>query len=656
LDLPLRTKLLTGFITVALICGLLTVVAGGLLINNMVIGEAQRRVALGLKTSRAMLDSQLAEAQHTACVLADWVADQHGLQGDGVSEAFLEKAREKCGLDFLHILDTNGVVKATARGDAKGLKIADSPVATAALRQGASASGLRLMPMRELAAESSELAAQAYIRVVETPRAKPGGPTEVGEAMVLEAVSPIVKPGGRIVGVVHLGMVLNRNDDFVDFVRSNIFTEATYKGKGLGTVTIFLGDVRIATNVVAPNGQRAIGTRVSAEVNEQVLQRGQRWIGPAFVVDSWYMSAYEPLQDVAGNTIGILYVGVLKDRYDDMRAWAVGVFLLVALVALVIAAAAGLYLARRLARPITRLTAGAVEIAGGNLDYRLPEPRSAEWDEIKKLTVAFNEMVVALDERDEEVRRSHTELEATAAELKRWNQNYLDTLEFITHELKNQIAAMKINMLAVRDGYIGELTPDQHEAVDDVVVAVNRTEEMILNYLNLSRIEKGELEVRLRPVSLDVDVVRPVVRELKARFNEKSMRVEVDLAADLMVQADSSLLQVVYENLLSNAAKYGREGGLVRVWGRPLNGMWELHVWNEGDGVPPDEVEELFRKFTRLQPPGEQERGTGLGLYINREIVRKHGGDIRAESRHGQWIDFIFTLPRPDELLEERIG
>jgi len=120
-----------------------------------------------------------------------------------------------------------------------------------------------------------------------------------------------------------------------------------------------------------------------------------------------------------------------------------------------------------------------------------------------------------------------------------------------------------------------------------------------------------------------------------------------------VVQADPALLQIVYENLLSNAAKYGRQGGTVRMTGRRINGWVELHTWNEGQGVSAERLEELFRKFSRLQPPGHQERGTGLGLYITREIVRKHGGEIRAESREGEWIDFIFTLPRHDMLLEE---
>lgn len=651
MDLPLRTKLALAFVAVALIGGVLTVTAGSLLISRMVVGEAQRRVALGLKTARAMLEARLGEEQKACALLAGWLASSSSLAHGRDIQASLEDFRGQCGADILHVVDARGTVIATARGRANGMTVLDSPVVRAAIEQKRAASGITLIGISQLVAENASVAERAYVRVVDTPRAKPGGPKEVREALMLEAAQPIIRTGGRVVGAVRMAVMLNRNYDLVDFVRSNIFTEATYKGKNLGTVTIFLGDVRVATNVIGPDGERAIGTRISAEVYDCVLGRGERWVGPAFVVGNWYVSAYEPLRDPTGRTIGILYVGVLKDRYDDMRRQAMAIFFGISLLALLLAAWASTVLANRIARPIVLLTDGAAQIAQGRLDYRLPDPRRARREEIKRLTAAFNEMAAALQRRDEELRKSHEELARSAEELKRWNQNYLDTLEFITHQLKNQVAAMKINLLAVRDGYVGQLAEGQREALDDVVAAVNRTEEMILNYLNLSRIEKGELEVRARPVHIEAEVLRPVLRDTRPRFDERGMRVEVDLPEDLVVQADPSLLQIIYDNLLTNAAKYGREGGLVRIWGERKDGWVELHVWNEGPGVPPDQIEDLFRKFTRLETGSQAARGTGLGLFIAREIARAHGGDITAASKPNEWIDFVVTLPRPDAVL-----
>jgi len=376
------------------------------------------------------------------------------------------------------------------------------------------------------------------------------------------------------------------------------------------------------------------------------------------VVDNWYISAYEPLRNIQGHIVGMLYVGILKNRYDDMRRQAMTLFIVVAVLVFICAVFLSLWLAARLARPLSRLTAGAAEVTRGNLDYRLPQPPAAKRDEINRLTSTFNQMVNSLKERNEQLQHSRDDLQQTATELKQWVKNYLEALEFITHELKNQIAAMKINLLAVRDGYIGKISEDQREALDDVGQAINRAEEMTLNYLNLSRIEKRELQVHPRPLHIESDVIRPLLSNFRGRIESRGMRVQVEVQKDLSVQADPSLLQIVYENLLNNAIKYGRKGGTVRLSGEQRNEEAELHVWNDGPGIPSYQMDKLFKKFSRLQPlsGAEQETGTGLGLFITREILRRHGGEIHAEGVSNEWIDFVFTLPVPETLLDPNQG
>jgi two-component system, NtrC family, sensor kinase len=651
MDLPLRSRLLIAVVGIVALWGLLTIVTGSFLINRMVIAEAQRRVALALKTADAMLERRLEEALKACLVMSEQGTALRLSSSEPQAKPVLEELRKTCGYDFLHVLDARGVVQATARGNAAGTQVTDSPVVRKVLRERTPVAAVSLLPLKALTLEDEALARRTEVRILPTPHAKPGGPARLTEVMILEAASPIFDEQGNFTGIVRGGTVLNRNFDFVDFVRENIFTAATYEKKSLGTVTIFQSDARITTNVKGPGGERAVGTRVSEEVYEQVLGEGKTWTGPAFVVDSWYISAYKPLKDVEGRVLGMLYVGVLKKRYDDMRNQAMGLFILVVAVTFVGAILLSFWLAARLTRPLTRLTAGAVEVTQGNLDYQLPSRPRAERDEINRLTLAFNQMVSALKERNEQLRSSRDDLQRTATELQQWVKNYLDALEFINHELKNQIAAMKINLLAVRDGYVGKVTQDQREALEDVGQAILRAEEMILNYLNLSRIERGELQVRARPLHVENDVVRPLLGSFRGRLDAKGMRIEVEMEEDLFVQADPSLLQIVYENLLNNAVKYGREGGLVRITGARWDGTAELHVWNDGPGVPPDQVDALFGKFYRLRNLKEKERGTGLGLFIAREVVKRHGGNIRAESVLGSWIDFIFTLPVPNALL-----
>jgi len=654
MDLTLRTRLIGTFVGVVVLSGALTILAERFLINRVVIGEAERRVVLGLRTARAMWERRLDEALKVCMVMAEGSIAEKLSSNQKIDPFTLNDLRVKCGYDFLDVLDSRGIVLATAYGDNEGAQALNSPIIARVFLEHKPTAGLSLLPLQALTTKNDTLAARTRIRVLPTPHAKPGGPQEITEAMVFEAAAPIVNDSKQIIGIARLGTVINQNFDFVDFVREKIFTVETYAGKNLGTVTIFQGDVRITTNVIGPDGQRAIGTRVSEEVYDQVLGEGKTWKGPAFVVDSWYISAYEPLRNIEGEIVGMLYVGVLKKRYDDMRGQAMTLFISVTVLVFVCAVIISFWLAARLARPLTQLTAGAAEVSRGNLDYKLPHPPGAERDEINRLSSAFNKMVSSLKERDQQLQRSRDELQHTATELQQWVQNYLDALEFITHELKNQIAAMKINLLAVRDGYIGKISQDQTDALSDVAQAINRAEEMILNYLNLSRIEKGELQVNTRPVHVEADVIRPALNNVRGRLEDRGIQVHVEFQKDLFVQADPSLLQIVYENLLGNAAKYGHDGGKVRLSGQRRSGKAELHVWNDGPGVPPDQTDKLFKKFSRFQLPAgtEQERGTGLGLFITREIIRRHGGDVYAESVYNEWIDFIIVLPVPDALLD----
>ncbi|MBD3176421.1 MAG: HAMP domain-containing protein [Armatimonadia bacterium] len=661
-NLPIRTKLLGAMVSVSLLGGILTVVAGGYLLNRLVLSEAERRVDVALNTARAALSEEGERARLAGAVAAEAARDATNWADDPAEVSrVLEVLRAKGGFDYVHLIDDDGVIRATARGEAVGRDASASQMVRDALSDGVAHTSLRLVPMIELSAESPDLSERALIRTTDTAMSREGGPSELRQAMVLEAVTPIVHTGGQIDGAVRVGMMLQRNSDLVDDIRGSIFTMDTYNGRNLGTVTIFQDDVRIATNVTNAAGQRAVGSRVSEEVYDHVMGEGQTWIGPAYVVGTWYVSAYEPLMNEDGQRIGMLYAGVLKTRYDDMRARAMGVFIGIAVLVLLGIAGAAVYSANRIAGPIAELSLAADAVAGGELHADMPgiltKPEEPGQYEIDRLRWSFHEMVHALRERDEKLRSNLEELQEATEELRRWNDSYLNTLEFITHELKNQIAAMKINVLALQGGFVGEMSEDQIEALDDVHASIVRTEEMILNYLNLSRIEKGELEVRTRPVLVVDDVMTPVMRDLRGQFDEKDMTVSIEVGADVSVQADPTLLQIVFENLLGNAAKYGEDSGRVTVTGEKREDGWvELAVRNTGPGVPADQVRELFQKFARVSRPGELERGSGLGLYITREIVRKHGGDIDVRSEEGEWIEFNFTLPRPDVLQGQHLG
>lgn len=125
---------------------------------------------------------------------------------------------------------------------------------------------------------------------------------------------------------------------------------------------------------------------------------------------------------------------------------------------------------------------------------------------------------------------------------------------------------------------------------------------------------------------------------MKLDIGEPVQEIELD--------ADPNLMRVVFYNLLGNAIKYGYPGGQIRVFGEKQEREIAIHVWNEGLGIEAEAIPYLFQKFHRIRVEGKSQReGSGLGLFITQEIVARHGGTIRVESKRGEWADFVVRLP-----------
>ena len=478
---------------------------------------------------------------------------------------------------------------------------------------------------------------QGPIAVKVTPKARPTGKKMVDSVMAKEYAVPIVDEKGETTAVLYGGRAINRDYTLVDHVREMVFGREMYKDKPVGTVTIFLDDVRIATNVQDKDGQRAIGTQVSEEVYRAVVEQGRTWHERAFVVTDYYKSAYEPIRDIHGDIIGILYVGTLEQPFTDMAREVMQIFLLSVVGVSAIAVVFSVVLAGAISRPLTEVVRASECLASGDWGYQVAMDTSIT--EINSMAEAFNAMSLGLKEREASLRISNEKLAAM-------NKSYIDLIGFVAHELKGILASAVMNAYAVRDGYLGMINFKQRKALDSVARNLDYLDATVKKFLSLGRVERGELPVNKTNLNLKKDVFDSSINSLSPMAVKKGLKIANEISPEMVVHADADLMQIVANNLVSNAIKYSPDTGKIKVSDRQIDGMIEVDVYNDSTPMSEEQRAKLFQKFSRLDNPETKKvKGTGLGLYITKQIVEKHGGNITVEPReHGN--SFVFRIER----------
>ena len=645
--LTLSKKIFLNFVIVVVLFGMVSAFLGAKVITRTTVREAQRRVRLDLRSAWGVLNGELDKLSLLLGAVGNSKELAKALQGGfpDSQTVHLEALGKRYNIDFLTVTDSEGraVIRAVEPHNI-GDDRSNDPFVGAALK-GGSVSGFVILGQDRLRMEGRDLDERSYIVFEPTSKAKPRAKTFETSGMALLASAPVKDEQGVVIGAIYGGVLLNRNHQLTDRIRSDVFEDQRYDGEHLGTVTIFQWDVRIATNVTLTNGNRAIGTRVSAEVYDKVLENKISYYDRAFVVNSDYISAYDPISDLDGKVIGILYVGVLAKQYDDMKRGLWKLYSGLAAGLAVVGITVGLIFSNRLSGSLRRLADATGRITRGDLGIYLTEPSAN--DEIRDLTQAFNIMAASLKDREERLTAAKAELERTNDSLHKINASYLDMLRFVSHELKNTLGVIYTSAKTLQSLLAGPLDEKQKRLVDSISRSIDSALSMTRKYLDLARIEKGEMPVEARTIEVTEEVLKPILDELEPAVVSHRISVLNRLAVPLYVTADPALLRIVFKNLLDNALKYGRDGGRIRIDGRPENGHVLFEVWNEGKGLGPEQIPHLFKKFKRFQNDAEASpKGTGLGLFLTKEIVERHGGKIRAESKEGEWIRFLFTAPK----------
>ncbi len=245
-------------------------------------------------------------------------------------------------------------------------------------------------------------------------------------------------------------------------------------------------------------------------------------------------------------------------------------------------------------------------------------------------------------ERLERERKGAAAVRVQAARLKELEKTKTEFLNLASHELRGPLAVARGYVSMLLDG---SLSPEQFMRVAPMVdVKLGQIELLVQKMLETARLEYDQLTLNLGEVDLVALVRRQVEGLLPLLTGSHEVRTEFD-EGTIRVTGDADRLGTVVLNLLDNAVKYSPDGGIITVKVAAGGGRAFVSVSDEGIGIDPEDFGRLFTRFTRLESPARTVDGTGLGLYIAREIAHRHGGDIIVESRLGAGSRFTLSLP-----------
>jgi len=634
--LPIATRLIASFLLIIATGNLIFTIVGTTLIGDRIVTEAQERVRTDLNSAREIFMGDLRHISDVVRLTAYRPITQSAIL-NGYDEVILNDlitVKNSEGLDILTLVNDEGTV--ILRTSNPGYRYIwanqrQNEIITQALKTGEATYGTTVVSSTELYMDSPELEAQARIPLVDTPRARSFPEIHETSGMVLAAAAPVFDDEMKIIGVLFGGVLLNQNYAIVDRIKHTVFQGVKYENKDIGTATIFLDDIRISTNVTNDDGSRAIGTRVSEEVYNQVVINQQPWIDRAYVVNAWYISAYEPIRNIEGEVVGILYVGVLEQKYTDIRNRSVFAFVGISLTGLVVSVVISLLISRSISVPVTRLVSASRELANGNLDVKVKKTSN---DEIGELADAFSMMVAALKERDERLKDFTRKKVMESERLVLIGQLAAN----VAHELNNPLQGivtfshLLLEKSCTEDPARNNLTK--------IVNQANRCRDIIRGLLDFSRQRKPDKSLT---------DINSLLQECISLLEKQALFLNVKIILELepnipRIIVDASQIERVFINMIVNAADAMDGVGTLTITTRHSqneNCLW-IEITDTGYGIPEENLEKIFDPFFTTKETGH---GVGLGLAISYGIIKEHKGSIIVESEVGKGTTFSVKLP-----------
>ena len=388
-------------------------------------------------------------------------------------------------------------------------------------------------------------------------------------------------------------------------------------------MSILLTDLsgNILLRVEPDRGSSRDSGRIPASVVDRLIQ-DQKYTGVGTLDGQFSGSHYVVgtlCEDAAGNDLALVFIAANSERVVGMLQEITQMFLIIIVIALIGTLIVSYFLSSRMTRPLKTMANAAKEFAAGDFSVRVPEDNHC--DEIDELATSFNNMARDLEQLEE------------------LTQGFIGN---VSHEFKTPMTTISGFVDGMLDGTIPQ--DQQKKYLHIISEEVRRLSRMTMSMLAAAKIQSGELIIS--PVPFDFsEMASQILLSFEQKITAKNIEVDADLADRLMVMGDRDhVFRAVY-NLVDNAVKFINEGGTLRVTAYPAGAFCEFSISNTGDGIAPEDIPHVFDRFYKTDRSRSRDRsGAGLGLYIVKNIINLHGGDISVRSDGGE-TEFSFTLP-----------
>ncbi|HUP26391.1 MAG TPA: HAMP domain-containing sensor histidine kinase [Candidatus Limnocylindrales bacterium] len=284
---------------------------------------------------------------------------------------------------------------------------------------------------------------------------------------------------------------------------------------------------------------------------------------------------------------------------------------------------------QRTVRSIMQLVSGALLFAGGKLDYSIHLPSADK--EFAQLAETMNIMAWRIADAEKEIDKKNKEF-----------------ISIATHELRTPLTAIVGNLSMAMEDYGDKLHGPVKSIIEHAHTGTLRLRDLVNDMLDMARLDGGRVEFVIEKQDIQ-KVIEDITDTLHITAKEQHVKLKYKDHAAGPVMADAGKLRIVLNNFISNAIKYNRPGGTVKIFHEHKDGMLITAVKDTGLGIPDEQKAHIFEKFFRVNNADrENVTGTGLGMYITRRYVLAMGGQVWFESVHGQGTTFYFSLRLPE--------